>query len=617
MRTNLESNRPADVHVHEDGNCNLTWLDPWDPMIADQIQRSLLPEIKCKPKQEVRSQLENNVLVMIDGLSDGESCRHRCIIENARGNKTNGPWLELNNPKRPKCNIVEVECKNNQSITYQFLHTQIYKKKKSTKPKAQKMPDIHIIVLDSVSMSHARRALFRTLNFLETEMQAKVFNHLNKVGLNSLPNYYPLLQGIAVSGEKLVPFKSERVVDDQPKLFCDLPEQNSSFVLAKLKRLEYTTFLNEDWKCLFFSSNACPSDAELPVDHYFGSFFERKYEIWPETRLVTTRKRFRHSNQWAEYCIKKHQEMLNQLNQFVRSHPNRPKASLSWISYVAHDNKTELFYSDSDFRKFFTTNQKHFDNSFVFFLSDHGSRLYDSTSVPVDRQEDNNPFFVMTVPKQLRENFEFVAQVERNSRQLFTHFDTYATFVDIIENINDLNRMPSFDAKEFSTYKSPISRGSSLFRPLPQPRNCHTLSIPFDYCSCTMNTTPLNNQSLALSLAQMAVKKINQVINDANELRDFCTKLNVDRTNNPPVVERLETKETTDTVYRFTFHTSPGDGLYLGYALQNSTADLILLSEKFPRQNSYGQQAYCLTDDILTDRFFLNYCFCKDLLNKR
>ncbi|KAI6185858.1 hypothetical protein M3Y98_00070000 [Aphelenchoides besseyi] len=367
-------------------------------MIADQIQRSLLPEIKCKPKQKIRSQLENNVLVSVDRLADGETSvflnwTFSCIIENARGNKTNGPWLELRSPKRPNCIIVEVECKQNKSITYQFLHTQIYEKNKSTKPKARKMPDVHIIVLDSVSMSHARRALFRTLNFLESEMKAKVFNHLNKVGLNSLPNYYPLLQGIAVSGEKLVPFKSERLVDDQPKLFCDTPEQNSSFVLAKFKRLGYTTFLNEDWKCLFFSSNACPTDAEVPVDHYFGSFFERKYEIWPETRLVTTRKRFRHSNQWTEFCIKKHQEMLNQLGQFVRSRPNAPKASLSWVSYVAHDNKTELFYSDSDFHEFFTTNQKQLDNSFVFFLSDHGSRLYDSTSVPVDRQEDNNPFF--------------------------------------------------------------------------------------------------------------------------------------------------------------------------------------------------------------------------------
>lgn len=52
-----------------------------------------------------------------------------------------------------------------------------------------------MILLDGVSHSHFLRALPNTARFLQSKMNAIIFNHLNKVGLNSRPNVYGLLLG--------------------------------------------------------------------------------------------------------------------------------------------------------------------------------------------------------------------------------------------------------------------------------------------------------------------------------------------------------------------------------------------------------------------------------------
>ncbi|KAI6217063.1 hypothetical protein M3Y95_01241900 [Aphelenchoides besseyi] len=598
----------------ETESCRLEPLDPWHPMLSEQIERDSRPEAPCKPKSKVRSELKNNKLSLIEPLADGEKCYFRCILKDEKTRMIRGEWSDLKTDaeNNPQCDIVEVQCSKSNQTSYRFLHTQIYEMKSEEQPNS--MPDVHIIVLDSVSMSHAKRALPRTLEFFESELNGQIFSHLNKVGVNSMPNYYPLLQGLAVGNERLVPFKSERVIDSGAKRFCDLSARPSRFIMAKWKRQNYTTMYNEDWTSKFFKSDRCPEDGKAPVDHFFGNYFLRKYQLWPELRekYQISHKQHHHENNWPKYCLKKHQEMLQQLEQFVRSYPNKPKGSLSWFTYLAHDDKSEVYQTDEDFREFFFTNQKHLENSFVFFMADHGSRLYNSSSVPIDRLEDHNPFLAISVPKSLRSDSMFIEQLKQNKNQLVTHYDVYATFMDIAENFPS-----SWSPNSTSSYHSATKRGSSLFRPLPQPRNCQKLSIPFEYCDCASRTKEIAHQKeLALKLAKKAVRQINNKISRSSVLRRLCAPLVVDEEKNPPVVEQLVTEEANQTVYLFTFHTTPSDALYQGYATQLPNSELSLLSEHYPRLNPYANQANCLygkTSDLVA----LNYCYCRSLLPKQ
>lgn len=59
-------------------------------------------------------------------------------------------------------------------------------------------PDVLSILMFNlqVSMSLARRALPKTLRFMEERLKAQTFTHLNKIGLNSMPNQFPMLFGL-------------------------------------------------------------------------------------------------------------------------------------------------------------------------------------------------------------------------------------------------------------------------------------------------------------------------------------------------------------------------------------------------------------------------------------
>ncbi|KAK6028493.1 hypothetical protein OSTOST_05457, partial [Ostertagia ostertagi] len=72
------------------------------------------------------------------------------------------------------------------------------------------------------------------------------------------------------------------------------------------------------------------------------------------------------------------------------------------------------------------------DNSFVFFIGDHGPRFGRETRTSFGRHEANNPFLYMTVPKWLR-NSEMFKVLKAKEYELITPHDIHATLKDILE----------------------------------------------------------------------------------------------------------------------------------------------------------------------------------------
>uniref|UniRef100_A0A914QE13 Uncharacterized protein n=1 Tax=Panagrolaimus davidi TaxID=227884 RepID=A0A914QE13_9BILA len=178
---------------------------------------------------------------------------------------------------------------------------------------------------------------------------------------------------------------------------------------------------------------------------------------------------------------------------------------------------------------------------------------------------------------------------------LISQYDIYATLTEIAKPSNP--RTPK-----------PLIKGSSLFHPLPQPRTCDKLSIPFDYCICKPKTKTLpKNNSIAIPAAEAMVARMNFNLREFDETKD-CVLLKLYSNSSIKVEEFIDKGNLK--VYQITYTTFPGFGQFWGYVSKAENDDTInILSEKFPRLNLYAPQVGCASKAKYTP-----YCFCKNLL---
>ncbi len=82
---------------------------------------------------------------------------------------------------------------------------------------------------------------------------------------------------------------------------------------------------------------------------------------------------------------------------------------------------------------------------------------------PVGEFEDNNPMLFIAVPERLRNNHQLTDNLYQNSHSLVTHYDIYATLIDIAK----VAPMSNFDDwQEFNFDRLQNNRrGQSLLRP--------------------------------------------------------------------------------------------------------------------------------------------------------
>ncbi|VDL70624.1 unnamed protein product [Nippostrongylus brasiliensis] len=190
---------------------------------------------------------------------------------------------------------------------------------------------------------------------------------------------------------------------------------------------------------------------------------------------------------------------------------------------------------------------------------------YKETKTLFGRNEANNPFLYVTVPKSLRNTGMFTV-LKSKENELITPHDIHATLKDILEE------QPS--SKFLDTYyKSflPSSRGSSLLREFEAGtvRNCKTLPIPSQYCICQYPKLPLDDDNLAIKIGQFAVDGINDIIKKNNATQN-CAHL--------------------------ILHQIP---------IRSDAGVLKLAGSTFTRLNEYGKQSSCVAKDTLKP-----LCFC-------
>ncbi|KAH7724808.1 Protein R03G8.3 [Aphelenchoides avenae] len=287
------------------------------------------------------------------------------------------------------------------------------------------------------------------------------------------------------------------------------------------------------------------------------------------------------------------------------------------MSYLAHDDVNGLYHVDHEWHRFLRNYKKQLKNSFLFVMGDHGIRFGSIRNTKQGELEDNNPAMLVVVPEHLRYNTQLMENLRNNSRNLVTHYDTYATMLNIAREGKTMTVHTKFGNQPKTDAWGIKLHGESYLYPfnLSTPRNCGNQLIPFDYCICQFNseTRTTEKQPLAVRLANHMIERMNHEI-EVNNASELCVPLMRD---NASDVELMEWEpEWKTNVYHVTYQTQPGGGKFWVYVQvfnedgKGGNETYKMISDKMPRLNSYADEAFC-TDDAKVK----SYCYCRYLLS--
>lgn len=185
-----------------DAGCKLPNLDPWDPSVLPFIEKDYNPMKGCEPIAEIRTALEDGVLMQAPS-DDDFLCWYRCILPDTDWEVKMEKWQFLNISAVPNCEFVETHCTTlgtSGNITYKRLHHQIIplpdlKVDNNNNIRKPMQPSVFVLGFDSVSRSSGIRSLPETFQVLSYMYRVFDFRGLNKVGKNTLPNVHAFLNG--------------------------------------------------------------------------------------------------------------------------------------------------------------------------------------------------------------------------------------------------------------------------------------------------------------------------------------------------------------------------------------------------------------------------------------
>ncbi|WKY11531.1 hypothetical protein Q1695_003250 [Nippostrongylus brasiliensis] len=571
-------------------SCPFVPPDPWDPEIMNyiEVKYGFFNNCTVNEKWSPITALRNGrVRILREGSARKFECRARCVKYVDEEHVSFDPWRGINDPAPFLCDFVHTEC-TSRKRTISYIHMQIAEQNTES-IHASIHPHVHIILIDSVASSQAIRALPRTVNFLTNAMDAVQLRKLNKVGTNSRPNGFVLLFGKTTEpvvrelvNEQTIP------ADWTYSTYCRKYLNESLYIPIQYRDAGYKTFGAQDYSASLLNFPNCLGLEKREFQHTY-----RPFDL-----LVSMDKRLKVAHETAP-CSSSHNNMLKYLERFLNSYKGSSKFSLSWVTRLAHDNSGSLYNGDYDLYNFFVRNRHELDNSFVFFLGDHGPRFGKETKTLFGRNEANNPFLYVTVPKSLRNTGMFTV-LKSKENELITPHDIHATLKDILEE------QPS--SKFLDTYyKSflPSSRGSSLLREFEvgSVRNCKTLPIPSQYCICQYPKLPLDDDNLAIKIGQFAVDGINDIIKKNNATQN-CAHLILHQVHSVFAYVLPEAQRKRTAIYDVTFQVFPSAGLFQ-IPIRSDAGVLKLAGSTFTRLNEYGKQSSCVAKDTLKP-----LCFC-------
>lgn len=442
-----------------------------------------------------------------------------------------------------------------------------------------------ILGIDALSHMNFLRQMPKTAEFIKQNLSHVEFFGYNKVDENTFPNLIPLLTGLKTK---------------QLSKFCNISREmdDCPIIWKQFKEAGYKTAYGEDLQHLTLFQYNRAGFKKQPTDFYFRTFaLEMSKFTWR-----------RGENTYACYGKRTPLELLlDYVRNLAPFMQYNDFFSLFWTISLSHDylNAPQLLDKPIlNLLKFFDST-KILNKTAIFLMSDHGLRLGDYRLTHQGEMEDMEPLLIALLPKWFEAKYpEATKNMRINANRLTTHFDVYATMLDLIDlkyisDVSIQNRIIEL------TKRSHMPRSISLFLPIPDRRTCFLADIPDTYCGCFDRISIPINESIVQFAAKFIVDEINQIL-EPHLTKCAQLKLHLIRhasfMSNAVRFNEYHPFRLQDVFVQL--QTVPGYGIF--EATVRSTAGRSTLSDDITRINRYENQSYCVDDANLK-----KFCRCK------
>uniref|UniRef100_A0A0K0DWQ2 Sulfatase N-terminal domain-containing protein n=1 Tax=Strongyloides stercoralis TaxID=6248 RepID=A0A0K0DWQ2_STRER len=438
------------------------------------------------------------------------SCKYQCNYQDGESKILMGSWIDINKSK-PDCDVFEVQCKTTlwpNFLVFKDLYLHVAKQEKKPEKVTflkdsykintnNKKYNVHLIILDSISYYSALRGLKNTINYLENEYSGVTFKIHNKIGSNSQPNGHGFLLNRRISPlHNFLDIEKSKISDYEVigKTGCNEYLDNEPFIAKYYRQLNYTVLSGEDFLQTIFTSHECKGFNYTYAHHSTRPYVLRMYnKKYPDNELFS---RLHNSK-----CKGNLKYQFEYLEEFIKIYNNSKQFTFTWITNIAHEHLTGHYEYDNYLKTFFKSNKKLFDNGFLILMSDHGFRLGSYRKTKIGTFEDKNPFLLISSPKDLRNNnSEVLKNLKINSNKHTSHFDIYATMLDILTEGGNTNFKNMSYFNFTNIIKNDKIKGTSLLREINNERTCYQMEITSEYCLCREEFIKYNRTSNDLIL---------------------------------------------------------------------------------------------------------------------
>lgn len=464
---NLEKEEPSP----DDQKCQLPRVHPFDESILNYL--SLPRIIKCNERQPSLTYIDENGMLQFNESAANQNqfklselfCYHQEVVRDNDMKISYGRKIEMTiNGSTVTSDFVFVSCTDYSGFSvYSNIHCHVVVKDKwlSNRVHNPKRPPNHnvlIIGIDSISRLSFIRQLPETYQFLSKQLNAFIFRGMTKVGDNTFPNLVAMLTGKSVNNDELPK------VQDPTGTYDEWPCLWKNFSDA-----EYATLYAEDMPKISLFNYLRGGLKNTPTDHYMRPFW----------LAVEASKLLFLSSSLCFGNIPKHLLQLNYTRAFVQEYSKRqiPFFAFSFFVELSHDYMRIVPSADGDFKSWLGDlfDSGHLNDTFLFFISDHGHRFDSMRSTLVGRIEERMPFFALVVPPSLYETHpQVVESLKLNVGRLITPYDIYFSILDVLNH----------DMQKWQLGTATSSRGTTIFSQISSNRTCEEAGIPDHYCVC-------------------------------------------------------------------------------------------------------------------------------------